>query len=69
MTGCDKILRNEKFAGEAAALRFPEFMLEGCSSLFSEAHEMLELEHLEGEFSQRDKDTYVDFTIGNAEMV
>lgn len=44
-------------------------MLEACPSLFSEAHEMLELEYLEGKFFQRDKDTHVDFTIDNAEMV
>lgn len=50
-------------------MRFPQFMLEACPSLFSEAHEMLELEYLEGKFFQRDKDTHVDFTIDNAEMV
>lgn len=33
---------NEEFADEAAALRFPQFMLETGPSLFSEAHETLE---------------------------
>ena len=59
---------NEEFADEAAALRFPQFMLETGPSLFSEAHETLEPEHLEGGFSLRDKDAYVDFTTVNAEM-
>ena len=59
---------NEEFADEAAALRFPQFMLETGPSLFSEAHEPLELEHLEGGFSLRDKDAHVDFTTVNAEM-
>ena len=53
---------NEEFADEASALRFPQFMLETGPSLFSEAHETLELEHLEGGFSLRDKDAHVDFT-------
>ena len=43
-------------------------MLETGPSLFSEAHETLELEHLEGGFSLRDKDAHVDFTTVNAEM-
>ena len=34
---------NEEFADEAAALRFPQFMLETGPSLFSEAYETLEL--------------------------
>ena len=59
---------NEEFADEAAALRFPQFMLETGPSLFSEAHETLELEQLEGGFSLRDKDAHVDFTTVNAEM-
>lgn len=59
---------NEEFANEAAALRFPQFMLEVGPSLFSEVCEALELEHLEGGFSLRDKDAHVDFTTVNAEM-
>lgn len=59
---------NEEFAEEASALRFPRFMLETGPSLFSEAYETLELEHLEGGFSLRDKDAHVDFTTVNAEM-
>ena len=43
-------------------------MLETGPSLFSEAYEPLELEHLEGGFSLRDKDAHVDFTTVNAEM-
>lgn len=59
---------NEEFAEEASALRFPQFMLETGPSLFSEAHETLELEHLEGGFSLRSKDAHVDFTTVGAEM-
>ena len=58
---------NEEFAEEASTLRFPQFMLETIPSLFSESHETLELEHLEGGFL-RDKDAHVDFTTVNAEM-
>ena len=49
-------------------LALPQFMLETGPSLFSEAHETLELEHLEGGFSLRDKDAHVDFHTVNAEM-
>ena len=59
---------NEEFAEEAATLHFPQFMLETGPSLFSEAYEPLELEHLEGGFSLRDKDARVDFTTVSAEM-
>ena len=59
---------NEEFIDEASSLRFPQFMLETGPSLFSEAHEVLELEHLEAGFSLRDKDARVDFTTINAEM-
>ena len=59
---------NEEFADEAAALRFPQFMLETGPSLFSEDYETLELAHLEGGFSLRDKDAQVNFTTINAEM-
>ena len=58
----------EEVAEEAAALRFPQFMLETGPSLFSEAHEPLELEHLEGGFTLIDKDAHVDFNTINAEM-
>lgn len=59
---------NEEFAEEAATLHFPQFMLETGPSLLSEAYEPLELEHLEGGFSLRDKDARVDFTTVSAEM-
>lgn len=59
---------NEEFAEEAAALQFPQFMLEAGPSLFSEAYETLEKEHLEGGFSLRDKDAHVDFTTIKTEM-
>lgn len=59
---------NEEFVEEAAALRFPQFMLETGPSLFSEAYETLELEHLEGGFSLRAKDAHVDFTSVSTEM-
>lgn len=64
----NQLRMNEEFAEEASALRFPQFMLETGPSLFSEAYETLELEHLEGGFSLRDKDAHVDFTTVNAEM-
>lgn len=58
----------KEFIGNASALRLPQFMLETGPSLFSEAYEVLELEHLESGFSLRDKDAHVDFTTVNAEM-
>ena len=59
---------NEEFAADASSLQIPQFMLETGPSLFSEAHEVLELEHLEGKFTLRDKDAHVDFTTVKAEM-
>lgn len=59
---------NEEFAEEAAALRVPQFMLETGPSLFSDAFEPLELEHLDVGFSLVDKDAHVDFTSVAAEM-
>nr|WP_295949933.1 DEAD/DEAH box helicase family protein [uncultured Agathobaculum sp.] len=59
---------NEEFAEEAAALRIPQFMLETGPSLFSDAFEPLELEHLDVGFSLVDKDAHVDFTSVAAEM-
>lgn len=59
---------NEEFAEEAAALRIPQFMLETGPSLFSDAFEPLELEHLDVGFSLVDKNAHVDFTSVAAEM-
>lgn len=59
---------NEEFAEEAVALRIPQFMLETGPSLFSDAYEPLELEHLDVGFSLVDKDAHVDFTSVAAEM-
>ena len=59
---------NEEFAEEAAALRIPQFMLETGPSLFTDAFEPLELEHLDVGFSLVDKDAHVDFTSVAAEM-
>lgn len=59
---------NEEFAEEAAALQFPQFMLETGPSLFSDPYETLEKEHLEGGFTLRDKDAHVDFTAVKTEM-
>ena len=59
---------NDAFAEEAAALRFPQFTLETLPSLFSDSYETLALEHLEGNFSLRDKDAHIDFAAVNAEM-
>lgn len=49
---------NDAFAEEASALRFPQFTLETLPSLFSDSYETLALEHLEGNFSLRDKDAH-----------
>ena len=59
---------NDAFAEEASALRFPQFTLETLPSLFSDSYETLALEHLEGNFSLRDKDAHIDFAAVNAEM-
>ena len=59
---------NDAFAEEAAALRFPQFTLETIPSFFSDSYETLALEHLEGNFSLRDKDAHIDFAAVNAEM-
>ena len=59
---------NDTFAEEAAALRFPQFTLETKPSRFTDAYETLELEHLEGGFSLRDKDAHIDFATVSAEM-
>ena len=59
---------NDAFAEEAAALRFPQFTLETLPSLFSDSYETLALEHLEGNFSLRDKDAHIDFATVSAEM-
>ena len=59
---------NDAFAEEAAALRFPQFTLETIPSFFSDSYETLALEHLEGNFSLRDKDAHIDFATVSAEM-
>ena len=59
---------NDAFAEEASALRFPQFTLETLPSLFSDSYETLALEHLEGNFSLRDKDAHIDFATVSAEM-
>ena len=59
---------NDAFAEEASALRFPQFTLETIPSRFTDAYETLALEHLEGNFSLRDKDAHIDFATVSAEM-
>ena len=59
---------NDAFAEEASALRFPQFTLETLPSLFSDSYETLALEHLEGNFSLRNKDAHIDFATVSAEM-
>ena len=59
---------NDAFAEEAAALRFPQFTLETIPSFFSDSYETLALEHLEGNFSLRDKDAHIDFAPVSAEI-
>ncbi len=60
---------NDIFADEAAALRFPQFMMEVGPSFFSDnAFIPLKLEHLEEGFTLRDKDVQIDFSTVDAEM-
>jgi len=60
---------NEEFAEEAAALRFPQFMMKIGPSFFSdEEYVPLKLEHLEEGFTLKDKDTQIDFSTVDAEM-
>ncbi len=60
---------NEEYREEAAALRFPQFMLETGPSLFSDSeHVLLDLEHLSHGFTLKDKDVQIDFTTLDAEM-
>ena len=60
---------NEEFREEAAALRFPQFMIEIGASLFSEQeHVLLSQEHLSKGFTLKDKDVQIDFTTLEAEM-
>ena len=60
---------NEEFREEAAALRFPQFVMEIGASLFSEQeHVLLSQEHLSKGFTLKDKDVQIDFTTLEAEM-
>ena len=60
---------NDEFQAEAAALRFPQFMMEIGASLFSDnEYVLLEQEHLCKGFTLKDKDVQIDFTTLDAEM-
>lgn len=60
---------NDVFADEAAALHFPQFMMEVGPSFFSDNTFIpLKLEHLEEGFTLRDKDVQIDFSTVDAEM-
>ena len=60
---------NNMFAEEASALRFPQFMIKVGPSIFSDNEaKKLELEHLEKDFTLRDKDVQIDFSTVDAEM-
>lgn len=60
---------NDCFAEEAAALRFPQFMLQVPPSLFHDSDTvLLEKEHLSEGFTLRDKDVQIDFATLEAEM-
>ena len=60
---------NDDFREEASALRFPQFMLELGTSLFSDnEYVLLEPEHLSKGFTLKDKDVQIDFTTLDAEM-
>lgn len=60
---------NDEFREEAAALRFPQFMMEIGASLFSDKeYVLLSQEHLSKGFTLKDKDVQIDFTTLEAEM-
>lgn len=59
---------NEEYADEAAALRFPQFMMKVGPSFFTDEYLELKLEHLEDGFTLKDKDTHIDFSTVDAEM-
>lgn len=60
---------NDCFAEEAAALRFPQFMLQVQPSFFSDGGTvLLEKEHLSEGFTLKDKDVQIDFSTMEAEM-
>ena len=60
---------NDEFREEAAALRFPQFMMEVGASLFSDSeYVLLEKEHLSKGFTLKDKDVQIDFTTLETEM-
>ncbi|MEF2838624.1 MAG: DEAD/DEAH box helicase family protein [Oscillospiraceae bacterium] len=60
---------NDEFQEEAAALQFPQFMMEIGASLFSDnEYVLLEQEHLCKGFTLKDKDVQIDFTTLDAEM-
>lgn len=60
---------NDEFREEAAALRFPQFMMEIGASLFSDKeYVLLSQEYLSKGFTLKDKDVQIDFTTLEAEM-
>lgn len=60
---------NKEFAEEAAALRFPQFMIETPSGWFSDGLKLLAKDHLDAAgFSLSEKDSHIDFTSINVEM-
>ena len=60
---------NEEFWEEAAALRFPQFVMEIGASLFSDKeYVLLSKDHLSKGFTLKDKDVQIDFTTLEAEM-
>ena len=60
---------NDIFVEEAAALRFPQFMLNVGPSFFSDNDRIpLELEHLSEGFTLKDKDVQIDFSTIEAKM-
>lgn len=60
---------NKEFAEEAAALRFPQFMLKTEPSFFADSSEvLLSPENLCEGFTLKDKDIQIDFTTLDAEM-
>lgn len=65
----DKFKMNDAFVEEVSGLRLPQFMLEVEPSFFSEDRYLpLMQEHLEKDFTLKDKDVQIDFNTVDVEM-
>lgn len=60
---------NDEYREEAAALRFPQFVMEVGASIFNDnEYVLLELDHLSNGFTLKNKDVQIDFTTLDTEM-